>query len=60
MVRMSATTARTSAAAIWAKREREADPLWDDESGPSWTKQYSGGQKLRQYAAGSFPDISES
>jgi hypothetical protein len=54
MARVSVSMAR--AAAVRANSDDwDSDSQWDDEAGPSWIKDYTGGVKHRGYSSIAHP-----
>ena len=49
MTQISQLRARAVAASRANSEDWDSDPLWDDEAGPSWTKDFTGGYKHRLY-----------
>ena len=60
MALTAASTARSIATRRAINDDWDFDPLWDDDPGPSWTKDYSNGVKRRSYAeSNSSPLLSQ-
>ena len=60
MALTAASTAQSIATRHAINDDWDFDPLWDDDPGPSWTKDYRHGVKRRSYAeSNSSPLLSQ-
>ena len=57
MALTAASTARSIATRRAINDDWDLDPLWDDDPGPSWTKDYSNGVKRRSYAESNWSPL---